>query len=190
MTILKYILFAIIIYAILKYVPTDKIDDKTIYIIVAVATIGLYIFDNFVIRRKENMTVCPKALDLKFPKIHNMEPHEEDYIHTGLNYYNQDPKQSLLHHCQFGHKQIPIDQVRDIIDDQKYNDHPAKFIPAHGIEGSIPYQMAPYIIEMSKLNDIMQQHNWNIPCTTNTHVGQIIKGKNRGRFNWSPSTQK
>ena len=38
--------------------------------------------------------------------------------------------------------------------------------------------------------DLMEQHNWNIPCTADTHVGKIsqriIKGKNRGPFNWEP----
>ncbi len=193
MNLLKYILFAVIIYAILKYIPQNKINDNTIYITVALVTLGLYVFDNFVIRRTEKMTECPIPAPLRFPKIHNLDPHEEDYIHTGLKYYNQDPKESLLHHRQFGHNQVPIDDVRAMIDEQRYNDQPSKFIPAHGTEGEIPYSMAPIIIEMSKLNDLMQQHNWNIPCTTDTHVGKLakrlIKGKSRGRLNWNPVTK-
>lgn len=45
--------------------------------------------------------------------------------------------------------------------------------------GGIPYSMAPQLIEESKLNDLYNQHNFNIIWTPHTHIG-----KARGYMNW------
>ena len=189
MYLLKYILFVVIIYAILKYVPNLNMTDENIIKIIVVATLGLFIFDKFVMK-KEGMYVGSAGYVL--PSRYTLKSQDEDYITTGLEHDYNDPQEALLHHDQFNHEYLPFDKVREIIDEQRYNNIPGYYLAANGRfdKNGIPYEKAAKMIIRSKLHDLYHQHNHKYKCSPHTHVGQIIRGKGRGYINWAQANKK
>ena len=192
MHLLKYILFATMIYTILKYMPNLNMTDENIIRVIVLSTLGLFIFDAFVGKQEHMYVVRTRhKLPLAYTLKNLDENQDEDYITTGLKNNYNDPEKALLHHGQFNNEYLPFDKVRKIIDNQKYYDMPGYYLASNGQfeKDGIPYEKVAKMILRSKLHDLYHQHNHKYKCSPDTHLGQIIRGKGRGYINWSPAAK-
>ena len=130
--IIKSLIVVLLLFLILRYIPTIKLDLGTILTIILLYIIVQFIVDNYVITEGLMTNFSEGGVGRAVP--YNLSDQDD--------YYPFPEEQKL---------------------------------PQEGI----PYSVAPELIELSKLNDLYNQHNFNICWTPHTHIG-----KARGRMNW------
>ena len=135
--IIKYLIVILLLFLILRYLPSVEIDLGTILTIIILYIIVQVIIDNFVITEGLMTNFSEGGEGRALP----------------YNLYDQDDYYPFR-------EDEPLPQ------------------------GGIPYSQAPQLIEESKLNDLYNQHNFNILWTPHTHIG-----KARGYMNWEETQE-
>ena len=202
---LKYILFALIVGIILKFIPDLKMDDNQIIGVVLAATLIIFVVDN--ITRREGFDnfqpypiehvvpeVIPEISENScdkpqfFPKQYTFKHKEEDYANTGLDYDTNEPKYPLLQQGQF-EKVMKSEDIINAVRQQTqstitpYTNGPGYYLANNGeYSETVPYEKADLLIKESKLEALRNQHNYNIIWSPHTHIG-----KARGYLNWDPN---
>lgn len=199
---LKYILFALVVGVILKFIPDLQMSDNEILIIVASSTLILLVFDTMT--RKEGFDADlsqgiifepPCNEPLKIPRHYTFGHREEDYGKTGLTYDNNQPGNPLLHESQFddvmtndeietaverqSQSALGNTNLNNIVPDKK---GPGYYLANNGeFSDRVPLDKVDDLIRASKLEQLWEQHNHNIVWSPHTHFG-----KARGYLNWDP----
>jgi len=186
MSLLKYLLFALVIGGLLKYLPSLNLADDKILGIVLISTVIIFVIDNLRISQLEGMTPingnnCDDCMIV--PNEHTFVDVDEDYSKTGLTYDNNEPGNPLVHEGQFDDvttscdlKQAVRQQRNSALGSIDYYNHDCKN------ENGISKSCIPKITKASRLEALYNQHNHNIKWSPHTHFG-----KSRGYLNWDPN---
>lgn len=151
---IKYLIIALLLAAVLKHMPDLNLSDEAILEIVLLFVVFILIVDTFIPRR-ENMRVTspmmegrPCKLPYKIPRQYKYNSGEEDHIQTGLNYNMNLPGYYLINNGMYA-------------------------------KGVIPNDKLGALIRASKLNDLYNQHNFNLIWQP-----EALYGKDRGYLGW------
>jgi hypothetical protein len=141
-SVFKYLLITCVLFAILYFLPTNKLDIETILKITLIIIILLFIFENFVFGKSnmEGMTSeCSNRYALPMKYTHGTT--REDKIRPRLGYDDDVPGYYLINNGNFCEGGINYDKVRQLINDSMYH-------------------------------HLYQQHNFNILWSPHTHIGK------------------
>lgn len=186
MSLLKYLLFALVVGGLLKYIPDLNIADDKIVGIVLISTVIIFVIDNLRISQLEGMSSmnggnCDDCMIV--PNEHTFDNIDEDYSKTGLVYDNNKPGNPLVHEGQFDDittrcdlKQAVKQQTNSALGSIDYYNHECEN------ENGIPRSSIPKVAKASRLQALYNQHNHNIKWSPHTHLG-----KARGYLNWYPN---
>jgi len=122
----------VLLYFLLRYIPTVSIDLCTILTIILIYIVVQFFLDTFTTTEGLMTNFMEGGVGKSVP----------------YNLYDQD-------------NYYPFNEDLDASED------------------GIPYELAPQLIEESKQNDLLNQHNFNIVSSPHTHVG-----KDRSYLNW------
>lgn len=170
--IIKYVAFALVIGILLKYVKDFNLSHEQIIQIVAISTIFFFLLDNYLLNYKNKE---------KFDALMSEESHNPE-LHETVKYFDTiDQKQSdFIIPKTFGllQNEPEFEKLGIVYDHSK----PGYYMINNGeyTNGDIPYAEANNLINLSRLNDLYNQHNHNIVWTPHTHIG-----KARGYINWN-----
>jgi hypothetical protein len=121
-TIFKYLMIAILLFAILYYLPSNKLDTDTIVKTTLVVLLLLFIFENFVFTNQENMYNMP---NMPTNITTNMTPMEyaneldrKDRIMAGFNPDNI-PGYYLVNNGDFSEDGLDYNKAQQLIVDSK-----------------------------------------------------------------------
>lgn len=201
---IKYVVFALVVFAALKYIPNLNVDQQQIPQYVAVATIAFIVLDQFVLNNGITEGMKPVDTIHRIPALtlEEQEAIEEDNASSALEDQPQnatppvpsshygltaasmegvgsdcDPKFKLPCPYQFS------SQDQDYLNSGLHYDHnkPGYYLMCNGEykEGGVPFTDIQKMICASKLHDLYHQHNHHIKWSPHTHIG-----KSRGFLNW------
>jgi hypothetical protein len=204
--ILKYILFGLVVGCILKYVPTLNLTNENIVRIVSLCILVMVFCDIFLKKTVEGVDMsngeeypeeeivqivqpaaeapCKPCMSTQLPNKYGLNRCEEDYGKTGLSNIHDDPINPLIQQGQFTQQLPDWKTVKEELITQSGTYHtsdPGYYLLNNGnySANGIPYEKASSMIAASKLNDLYNQHNFNIKSSPHTHLG-----KARGYLNW------
>jgi len=199
----KYFILAVIIAAVIKYVPNLQTDNKTLITYVVLGVLLAYVTEKFILNNVENMdggltqyykeTLRPRPIldginscynNVKYPNPYTLTNPEQDRVLSGIQFDNDKPKYPLLQQGEFEEIFPDTENVKKILRDQSYNadlSMPGYYLINNGkyAENGIPFEKIQDAIKASKFNDLYNQHNHHIKWSPHTHLG-----KARGYMNW------
>lgn len=191
-TVLRYLLFFVLVAGVLSYSPNLYLERDEI-IKISLAIIVLLVLVDLLMKRVEgmddvsanNVVACNDPI--RIPNSYAPTSIQQDELLSGgLNYDLNQPNDVLLQKGQFEEQLIGFDKVRKIVDMQRYNydvQGPGYYLMHNGRfmkDGSIPYADSGEMICESKLNDIENEID-RPPTSPHTHYG-----KDRGYLNPEP----
>ena len=185
MTLLKYLLFALVVGTLLKFIPNLRLDDNKILGIVLTTTLIFFVVDNIGSNNQLEgmMSIVENDNQWGVPDEYTFRHREEDYSKTGLTYDTNEPGNPLLQEGQFDDvlgtndiKQAVRQQTNSALGSIDY------YKPGCTYPSGISYKLAPKTIKNSVLEDLYSQRNTNIKWSPHTHIG-----KARGYLNWDPN---
>lgn len=196
---IKYILFALIVGAILKFAPNANFKDEEIMQYALIAALVIFVLDIFVFQKKEGYETVKNVIHVVRPEEMSEEELPEQIIEEEVKSTCDMPPDirpvpESYHELVDSHegcdrkhripgKYGPTHQQEDLLKTGLHYDHnkPGYYLLCNGEFAGcgVPFSEAAKLICKSKLKDLYEQHNHNIPCSSHSHFG-----KNRGYLNW------
>jgi hypothetical protein len=123
----------------------------------------------------QELELCDNPL----PTINNYTQtyRDEDYGNTGLAFDNDQQTYPLLQHGQFEEQLPSFNEVYNELNEQRYNyevNSPGYYLLNNNkySNDGLPYEKVADIIHNSKLNDIYNQHNYNLSWSPDIYLGK------------------
>jgi len=113
---LKYLIIAILLFAILYYLPSNNLDTETIIKITLVTLILLFIIENFVFRKIDQENMCNMASMTPMDYADNLD--KRDRIKSGF-YHDRMPGYYLVNNGDFSEDGVDYNKVKQLIVDSK-----------------------------------------------------------------------
>jgi len=172
---LNYLIFAIILAAILKYNKKYVFPDTDIILYICIGVVCIFIINKlFGIEGMMNV-----------PARYELTSQNEDQVATaGLGYDYDMPKYPLLQKGQFEKSFLDVGEVDQVLEDERYNKDyriPGYYISDNCMysKNGIPLEEIADTITISKFKDLYNQTNFNLIDSPQPFVGT-----NRGYINW------
>lgn len=160
-TIIKYLLFAIVVGFVLRSVPNlyDDGDKTSIVMHTILATLAFVVIDKYFIHKEsfdenqgrptypgmselvseDTSNNCDPAYKEPCPYQYSVE--DQDYLNTGIKYDHNKPGYYLLCNGEYSNEGVSYDQIDEMIC-------------------------------KSKLHTLKHQHNYNVEWSPHTHIGK------------------
>lgn len=195
-----YLVTALILGLILKYMPNSNVSDRNIGIIALLAFVSLVVVDLLLAGGASNNAseqevsngdmVAEGGISERvvvdeegnIVATNNGSDVGNDVVRTGVAHNKFKRTQSRFENGEFTGFQMPFSEVRRVLEAQRYNSdvNASKYYSLDTIDAKgLTNPQIKKAINASRLNDLYNQHNFHIKWSPHTHIG-----KARGHLNW------